>query len=332
MTRGYGMASLALALAVLGACAPPTSTLDGTIERLDVEVVVLPDGGLDVAERLTLMPLEGAVSLRRVVETPYADTVVFEAVRIDGQLVEPGAGGVTVDTPDPGTLVLVVDRRDVDAAVELEWEYAVTRAVAVRQPRGRLAWQVLEADRSFDVSNVDIRLRLPDHASIYDGSGMAEPGWDVAVVGDHMTARRERVPAAEGATLLAAFDVDRGRVQQGQWEWDLDRQQEFALALVAAGAFILVVGVGILVLLRVQYAPVPADAADDVRRASRAERQRLARGLHVSSAVTLVVAGLFSAAGMLWMSGLGPALQAIPASMAAVAMMFLIAGWWYARR
>jgi hypothetical protein len=95
--------------------------------------------------------------------------------------------------------------------------------------------------------------------------------------------------------------------------------------------FILVIGVGVLTQLRVQYPPVPATASPETRQTSRATRRMLSRGLGLSSGVGAVFAVVSAAAAHQWLSGLGPALQFIPASVAAVSLMFVVAAWWYRR-
>jgi hypothetical protein len=330
--RGVVWLLIWAAWAVAGCSSPVRPT--GTVESMDVQVSVRPDGGLDVREVLRVSPAANRVALRRVVESPYADTVTFRTASVDARPIESGASGFVVDPADTRRGSQLSARWDLDpapAATTLGLEYVVASAVAVRQPRGRLEWPVLQADRGFDVGPVTITLQVPEGIAIYDGTGMAEPGWVVDLVPGQVVARRDRVAATESATLLAVFDVDRSRVRQGEWEWNLDRREQYRFALISAGLFILVVGVGILGQLRVQYPPVRADGSDDARRASRADRQMLARGLRLSAIVGLVVAAASAVVAHQWLSGLGPALQLIPGSIAFVSVMFLAAAFWYRR-
>lgn len=320
---------LSVGLAAAGCSQPVTTT--GAVESIDVRVAVLQDGGLDVRETLRVAPAANRLHVRRVIESPYADAVAFRAASIDGQRVEPGVPGLTIEDDDAHRLVADWERDPAPAAMILALDYGVTSAVGVRQPRGRLEWPVLAAGRGFDVGLVTITLEVPDGVHIYDGTGMAEAGWTVEILPGRVTARRSHVAAGEAATLLAVFDVDRSLVRQGEWEWNLDRRDQYRFALVSAGLFILVVGAGILGQLRVQYPPAPASAPDDVRRASRADRQMLARGLHLSAVVGLIVAAVSSVAAHRWLSGLGQALQWIPGSLGFVSVVFLVASYWYGR-
>ncbi|MCC7042859.1 MAG: hypothetical protein IT183_03295 [Acidobacteria bacterium] len=332
MVRGVAGLLAWAALAVVGCSSTATPT--GTVESMDVQVSVRPDGGLDVRETLRVAPSANRVALRRVVESPYADTVTFRTASVDARPVESGASGFVVDPADTRSASRLVARWDLDpapAAMTLGLDYGVTSAVGVRQPRGRLEWPVLRSDRGFDVGPVTITLQVADGVALYDGTGMAEPGWVVELFPGRVVAQRDRVAATESATLLAVFDVDRSRVRQGEWEWNLDRREQYRFALISAGLFILVVGVGILGQLRVQYPPVRAGASDDARRVSRADRQMLARGLRLSAVVGLVVAAASAIVAYQWLSGLGPALQLIPGSIAFVSVMFLAAAFWYRR-
>lgn len=329
MTPWWRVIWCAVTWGVLSGCGAASFETVGAIQALDVHIAVRSDGGLEVEERLTLSPEGTTTRVRRLVTTPYADDLVFRSATVDGQAVESGEAGLTIDSPDSGSLAAVVDRTASEASIEVSLDYAVRAAVAVRLPRGRLAWQVLESGRDSDVTNVTVTLDVPDGGPIYDGTGMVESGWDVAIADGRVVARRDLVPADEAATLLAVFDIDRSRIQQGAWEWDLDRQQQFGLALVAAGVFILVVGVGILVQLRVQYPPVARAMTDASPPDSDPDRPMLGRGLRLTAVVLLAVAGTLTAVGRWWLAGLGPALLAIPGSMVAVALLFVWASRWY---
>ncbi len=314
------------------ACTPLPSTR-GSFVSFDARIVVRPDGNLDVVETMVVeADASGVVALDRVVGSPRADAVTFEAFSIDGVPVAAETAGLSVrPAGDAGIHVLWrPDPPRERAAVTLA--YRVDRAVGVNQPRGRLEWPLLFAGDPHDVGSARVVLTLPDDVVTYDGTGMAEAGWSVVVTSDGVEARNPDVPAGAGATLLAVFDVDRTAVRQGQWEWNLDRQRQFFPALVAGGLFILVIGGGVLGQLRLQYPPVRPGTDAGRRRASMADRQMLARGLRTSALVSMPFAAAAAAASHYWLGGLGPAVQVIPASVAVVALMFLIAAWWYGRR
>lgn len=311
--------------------APAPAVATGTIDTFDVHVAVRADGGLDVRETLRVTPDAGAIDVRRTIASRTADAVEFGAASIDGEELTPATTGLAVDGGGAAPLVVSWRRESVVGPSTLELTYAVASAVGVRRPRGELVWPVLDGRHGVAVGVVTIALDVPDGSPIYEGTGMAEAGWTVDIADRQVIARRHGVAAGESATLLAVFDVDRTVVRRGEWEWNLDRQEQYGLALVSGGLFILVIGVGILVLLRVQYPPAPSSATADVRAAARATRQMLSRGLVTSALVTLAFTVAFAIAAAVWLAGLGPALQAIPASSAAVALMFLVAAWRYGR-
>lgn len=332
MTRYISTAALWLLCVLMLACGGPVQPLPvtGTIELLDVHVAVRPDGGLDVRETLRVTPVDGRIALSRHISSQTADAISFGEAFVDRGPLSPGTAGF--DVSGGGNRPLVLSWRD-DGRTEpatIELHYAVTSAVGVRRLRGELAWPVLDGSAPA-IGEVIARLDVPGGSPVYPGTGMAEAGWAVDVDGERVTSRRERVEAGATATLLAVFDVDRARVQQGQWEWDIDRREQYGLSLVAGGLFILTIGVGVLALLRVQYPPVSRAATDDTRRAARATRRMLSRGLLLSGVVTLIFAGAFTFVAWRWLSGLGLAIHSLSAASGAVALMFLVAGWWYGR-
>lgn len=317
-----------LVLAATGCTLTPPEVA-GTVDFMDVHVTVRADGSLSVRETLRMAPADNRVAITRVIESPYADAVSYRAASVDGQPVEGGQPSVAIEGND--RRLVVSWRRETEATTTFGLDYDLTSAVGVRRPRGQIELPVLAARRGFDVGSVRITLDVPEGAHVYDGTGMAEAGWVVEVASGRVTARRERVSADEAATLLAVFDVDRSRVRQGDWEWNLDRREQYRFALISAGLFIVVVGAGILAQLRLQYPPVKADAPEEARQQSRADRQMLARGLRLSAVAGLGVAALSAFAARQWLSGLGPALQLIPGSMGFVSLMFLAAAYWYRR-
>lgn len=323
-------AVLPFLLLVLGgvSCGQPQATI-GRVQSIDSHVMVLPSGDLQVNETIVMAPDgDGLMALERRLESPLSDGVELGDVVIDGVAGDAGLSASAI--PEGG--VHVSWRPDGSRGpTTIDLQYRVIRAVAVLEPRGRLEWQMLDEDREFDIDVARVRLMLPDEVRTYEGTGMAEPGWTVVLTDDGAEARREYVPAHESATLLAVLDIDRSRVQQGQWEWDRDRRENYFLALIAAGLFILVIGAGVLVVVQMQY-PAPADdAAFDERRMALSGRESAAEGLRTSALVTLPFAALIAAASWYWLSGLGSAVLAIPASMLIVSLMFLGAAWWYGR-
>lgn len=316
-----------MALAGCGRVPATTATIDG----LQTVVEVRPDGGLDVRETFAVARGAGAdLVFHRVVTSPRADALRFVSAAIDDEPVATGTSGLAVEsTPDR----LAVSWRPEPARLPgvLTLAYAVDAAVAVRQPRGRLEWPVLAAGRGYDVGAVTISLVLPEGVGTHDGTGMAEADWAVALTPRGVDARRAGVPDDESATLLAVFDIDHARVVEPVWERNEDRRAQYVLALVAAGAFIVVVGAGILVQMRVQYPPPAAGASAEAVADARATRRMLSRGLWISTVACVLVAVVCAVLAGRYLRGLGPAAQAIPASIAAVSAMFAGAAVWYRR-
>ncbi|MFO7301179.1 MAG: DUF2207 domain-containing protein [Acidobacteriota bacterium] len=322
-------AALLLAAVLATACTTEPATI-GRIEQFELHASLQPTGDLAVTETLRITPDDtGRIALDRRIESAFADGVSLGSATIDGvaagaelQVDEVSDGGLRVRWQPAGT-------RSGPASMVLE--YTVLRAAAVNQPRGRLEWSPLLPGRAPAVNAVRLRLDLPETSRFYDGTGVGQPGWAVAIDGTRLEAERAPVGAGEGATLLAVFDVDRSQVRQGDWEWNLDRREQYFYALVAAGLFIVTIGIGILIVLRVQYPPL-TQVDTDRREALTADRLMVARGLRTTAFVSIPFAGLLALAGARWLTGLGPAIYSIPASIVVVAIMLLVASWTYGRR
>src|SRR5690606_35285268 len=121
---------LALAAAGCSRSAMPA----GAVESMDVQVSVLPDGGLDVRETLRVVPGAGRMEVHRTVGSSYADAVTFRAASVDAEPVEPGTAGFAVERDDDRRLVASWRREPAPDSMTLGLHYAVTAAVGVGQP------------------------------------------------------------------------------------------------------------------------------------------------------------------------------------------------------
>jgi hypothetical protein len=313
------------ALAV--ACGRPAGA--GRIDHLDVHAVLEPDGNLAVTESLTLVS-DGEPGLIRVIDSEFADGTVFVSFTVDGNPVEPGEDLSVEPTRDKGLVLRWTPADRTTAGNAIQIQYVLERVAAVRQPRGRLEWAALIGGHDHTVTGARLRLKLPDGAGFHDGTGIGQPGWTVVVDGNDFEATRTGIAAGEAATLLAAFDVDRQVVRQGEWERDLDSREHYFYALISAGAFIAIIGVGILIVLRLQYVPLARIPVDE-RAKAREDRQALSQGLRTSAIASLGLAGVLTGAAALWLPGLGPAVYAIPGGIAFDAVLLFAAGWRYGR-
>ncbi len=317
----------ALALAGLAAsCAKPIG--DGDIDSFVVHAVLEPDGNLVVTESIDLG--SGPEALTRVIDSEFADGAEFIEFAVDDRPIEPG-GALAVDaTADHGLAVRWTPATSADAGTSVRLRYMLERVAAVGEPRGRLEWNALLPGHRHNVADARLRLDLPEGSRFHDGTGIGQAGWTVTVDGGQLEATRSGIGAGEAATLLAVFDVDRRYVQQSDWERDLDLRGQFYYALVAAGLFIVVIGFGILIVLRLQYPP-PARVPADEREKLVGDRQMVARGLKTSAIASLLLALALAGAAALWLASLGPAVYAIPGSIAFVAALLLVSGFWYGR-
>lgn len=316
---------LTVALATLAsACARTPESTTARVERLTVRVAPVSGGDVLVREVFTLAPgaSDGAMRFHRVIDIDRADSVDVVAISANGQRIEPGTRGLAVTRRDAGR-VEIAWVSDSTAPVDFVIDARAKSGVAVTQPRAGLTIPVLVAGRGYDVGEVEVHLVLSSGATTYDGTGMLEAGWAVERTPTGIVARRAHVSDAESATLVATFDFDRQGVPDPTWERNLDRQRQFMPAFIAGAAFFLVVGVGALVILRLQYPRRLVSSNDSHASSLAAEREGAVRGLRLTAAVGMLVAIACAVVSATVLSFFGPWLQAIPASIAAVSLLFL---------
>jgi len=218
----------------------------------------------------------------------------------------------------------------------------------------------LTAPRGLSVGRSRIELRLPEGVQMLRGTGMAETGWAIEILPQGMAAIRDGL-GLQPATLLAEFPADLSRVTLPQWQWNDDLQGEFAPAFVSAAIFMVVIGIGVVWIIRFQHparrvtdvcqAPVAmvrlsAAATDALRRGSAPRNASVARelvehglvdpdrlavgtGLRTTVLVGILVALFCAFVGrvVLWRFEWWP--QIVPASMAAVSLLFLVFARWF---
>jgi hypothetical protein len=350
---------LALAVVVAACSSSRTERPAVAVSRASVALLVEPAGDLRVVEQFDL-PASAAVFARRV--APHtADGVAFVSATLDEMPLTRDATGSVLTVRDGGVLDVSI-RLPRDAGTHrIELQYRARHAVGVIEGHGYLEWPIFGAD-DLAVDAATTTLTWPDGQHESGPTGIAEAGWIVSRTARGITASRA-TPGRQPATVVAAFSIDRTRTPMPEWQVADDLRREFAPAFVSGALFVLVIGAGVLWMLRFKYprlsgavaAPVawvdlpPADLSalllpaktwpwralqdPDVVRLARAgllDRERLAaaNGLRVSGLVCVVFSLTCMVAAAMLLPRFGWWAQAIPGSMLAVSVLFVLAAPW----
>jgi hypothetical protein len=289
---------------------PPTFDAD----RFETEIVINPDGSLDVHERITGRAIGGAQVFERYAGSRQADGITAIASTGDGAAVVLDAAGTNRRGGGPSLRARWTLPSGTAETHTFEWRYKVSGAIAVESARGRLRWPLLAENRAFAVRDVEVRLRVSPPGQLLGGSGMAEANWTVARVPDGITAKRTAV-GLDPATLLAEVSIEPRTVIRPAWQVSADLRREFGPAFLSGALFMLVIGIGVIWIV---WWRLRAHGSD-------AERRHTAVGFRTTALVGFVFAGLCAALAHWLLHRFGWLAQMIPASMMLVALGFGVA-------
>ncbi len=239
--------------------------------------------------------------------------------------------------------------------------FRATAALAITGRRARLAWPLLEPRHGWAIGEARIVLTAPAGGVLAEPAGLGETGWAVTERPDGIGAAKTSVTSGESITPMLELDRAGLSVSEPRWQVADDRAAEFAPAFASAGAFILVVGVAVLVMIQVLLpaARVPAGASlvEDpgqldpavrklLRRGGRAgwrpqsdllrflvsvnladsARVGAAEGLRTAGLVCVILGGGLFVAAQYVRDSFGGWTLAVPWSVVAVGVLFLVAG------
>ena len=325
---GVRLLLLAVCLLAVGGCAARPMV---SVEELDVVVRVQPNGSVEVQEQLELRfagdtPVD---RFERDIRLERADEVIFLSASTDGRPIErDGTGDVRVDVVErPHLSVTWIFPPASSGSRTVGLRYLARGAVAISGSRGSLRQAVIPSGRPYAIAVGRVVLEVPADAHVFDGTGIAEPGWDVSRLPRGISAERHGIAPADGATVVAEISVDRARVAEPTWQHHQDWARQLVPAFISGGLFILVIGAGILWIVRFQYPrrqskraaagrPGPIDDDDQ-------ERQSVRAGLRTGGLVAIGLGGVL--AGVTWLTlghlGLWP--MALPVSIFLVGVVFV---------
>lgn len=311
---------LGTTLVLLGCLAACRSGAPAVVDRVAVDVRVLPGGTAEVHEVLTARLADGQRRFERRVSLDQADAVMFQSATFDGQSVVPNASGPIALTVGDGRRLDV--RWTLPAGSSESHVFGLTyRAagvVAVLGQRGRLRLGVIPGARPYAIGSARLSFEVPESTYVFDGTGVAEAGWQVERLPHGIAATRDGIGPAEGATIIAEISADASGVIEPAWQINEERTVDLIPAFVSGGLFVLVIGAGILWIVRLQYPRRhPAGDRED-------ERRQVRTGLRISGWVSVVAAVVF--AGVTWLTlsqfGLWP--MWVPGSMFLVGVVFVL--------
>ena len=194
----------------------------------------------------------------------------------------------------------------------LSVHYVAANALALGPGRARLSWPLLLPNHRWRIKQAYLHFESPAGVAPVTPGGIAEPGWGVTERPTGVEAIRANVGPGEPVTVSFEFNRDGLKLQEPRWQFLAERAQEFKPAFASAAAFIVIVGLAVLGLLRVLV--------------SQQGRTAARSGLRTAGIVFLVLGPLLAVVVKMMLDDFGPWAQSVPASVAAVGLMFLVAG------
>ena len=273
------------------------------VERLEVRLALLPDGSLDVHE-IWLVEVDPS--------TPSTFTRKLPREHHDG------LSGLQ---PTPPAQVEQGKAPSVSWAIGPGWgagvqslsvRYVAANALALGPGRARVSWPLLLPSHRWRIKQAYLHFESPPGVTPATPGGIAEPGWRVTEQSTGVQAIRANVGPGEPVTVSFEFSRDALKLEEPRWQFLMERAEEFKPAFASAAAFILIVGLAVLGLIRVLV-------SDQARGAAR-------HGLRTAGIVFLLIGPVLAVVVRLTLDAFGPWAQSVPASVAVVGLMFLIAG------
>ena len=311
---------IALATLVLAsACGAPAGSVS-SLDRLEIDLRIDAAGAAHVDERIVAdVPSSGAIVSRQV-SGDHAAAAHFRASSVDGRSLEPGGDGdvtLAVDANGGMNAVWAFAPGAAGARV-ITFSYQLDDTLAVRGRRGSLRRALLAPNRSYAVREAHVRASVPDGAHVFDGTGIAESGWEVAWTERGIAATRRDVGADEAATLVVELDVDPAIVAEPAWQRDAEATRLLVPAFISGGLFIVTIGAGVLWIIRFQYPRRRADGTDE------RDRSVVRAGLRTTGIVSMVIAVILAGVTGFTLSRFGYWPQILPLSVFAVGGVFVV--------
>jgi hypothetical protein len=249
---------LVLAL-VLGVAAPalaqrPTRGLTG--ERLDLVLVVLPDGSVDVSETIRFRFADREFEeVNREIPIGRTDGVIDVTALQDGRVVPEGRGEGTVRVQVRRTLRVRWRFADVtDVARDFTLRYRAMGVLSMANARATLEWAVIPEKRRYAIEQARVELRIPTGAVSLGGPEMVASGWRWSQPEPGVwVAEKANVAIGESAVLRDVFEAASLSAAPPQWQADQERARQLAPAFIIGAVVIVVMGAGVLIMVRIRH-------------------------------------------------------------------------------
>jgi hypothetical protein len=272
-------------LAAAVACGP--RPVDGvTVTRQQIDLEVLEDGSVVVADELTIqVDAAGPVAFERRVPLARADAYFDAAATLDGRLIGPDGSPAADLTVDDGLRARWAFQARGSSRHRLALTWRAAGAVAREGPRGTLRWTIAPIVPGYDVLATHVTLALPERSHWLDPAALTGADWNVVTGAGGLRADAGARRAEEALDLTAHFSVDGLGIVEPAWQFRAARATQLAPAWASGGLFMVVVAIGIVWMVRVQYpgdrrrlARLRADLPPSSDLGGAAMRMALARG------------------------------------------------------
>ena len=296
------MGAKVLAAVLLAASLACGGAGERLVERLEVRLALQPDGSLEVNETwlVDLDPRTPSTFTRKLPrEHDGLSGLQSSPPAVVEQGKAPSVSWAIGDGWGAGVQALTV-------------RYVAANALALAPGRARLSWALLLPNHRWRIKQAYLHFESPPGIAPVTPGGIAEPGWGVTERPTGVEAIRANVGPGEPVTVSFEFSRDGLTLQEPRWQFLAERAREFKPAFASAAAFIVIVGLAVLGLLRVLV--------------SQQGRAAARSGLRTAGIVFLVLGPLLALVVKLTLDDFGSWAMSVPASVAVVGVMFLIAG------
>ncbi len=335
MIRRSSLPLVAALILFAAACVPACADAPNvSAAKYEVTADILPDGSLDVIERIALtVGATPITTFERSVPGRRTDGLTDVVAFIDGRVAPPLTNGAGVR----------IRQRAGTGGFDARWEFepAANRSltfelryralhVLSRDEAGlRLRWTTLPTEHRYPIDAARVTLRAPQTTlavSVAAEGGDLQPStsWQ-----DGLVVTRSGIAANDSIVLDIVFSARTIAPVEPAWVVAAEQAQKLRPAFIAAAIALLVIGAGTVVMVMVRMSSMRPDVGP---MRLDAERLSTSRGLITAGVVLILVAVASAAVLSVFLERLGSALLALPAAAFVDAIAFLVAGGVMSRR
>jgi hypothetical protein len=333
-------AALALFAAERVQARGPIQNVPNTVAPVyDVAIDVLPDGSLDVVERISLA-VGGApvTSFERQVPGRRTDGFTNIVALVDGRVAPPfhDDAGVRIDQRGSNLDARWAFEPASNRTLTFELRYRAIHALGRDETGFRLRWPALPAEHGYPIESARVTVRAPQKALAVSVSAEGGDIHEATSWQDGLLVTRTAVAPDDTIVLDIVFSSGTITPAEPAWVVTAEQAQRLMPAFITAAISLLAIGAGTLLMIVLRAASMRGHAAGpasaSASASASADRASTARGLVTSGIVLAVLALIGGAAVLALFQRLGPALVAVPAAVLVDGIAFFIAGRLMSRR